>query len=646
MIEADLFEAPIPIPGYKDYQDMCDHASDPSKSAEFWADVARKLFVWDDDKFKNVIGEIGNNKSIWFDGGKFNVCYNCVDRHAKEDPNRIALIYEGNNMNEGFRVTYGELLVKVCQMANILKSLGVKKGTVVSIYLPVCVEAIYTMLACTRLGAIHSLVFGAFRGSALEFRINDCKPLVVVTANSYPRATKKIPMKKSLDEVLPKCPTVKKVVVCKLTDDGFDLVKDRDVSYNDMLTKVPSECPCTSVDAADPIFYLYTSGSTGNPKGIIHRSGGYAVAAALTHRTVFSIRPGDIFGCTSDLGWITGHSYVCYGPLLNGITTLIFGGLPLYPDAKRPWQLISSLKLTHFYTSPSAARAIAASKVLDQVEQYDISSLRILGSVGEALDNTTWHFLFETLGKRKCAIVDTYWQTEMGSIIATSIPGHNIMKPGYIGKPLFGTKLVLLDSHDHHVITTSVPEITPTEDALLCIGSPWPGLANDSLAGHEVFVKSYLIPGTCYFSTGDLAAITEDGFIKITGRTDDQLCVNGHRVGPAEVEAAIIEHPKVREAAVIGVPHPLSGQTIVAFVVSENKSPDLVNEVKEIVSLKFSAIGRPSAVYIVDDLPKTRSEKIIRMLLRELLTDPDHVKEPPTIKNPETIKQIRAILHK
>ncbi|OHT06915.1 AMP-binding enzyme family protein [Tritrichomonas foetus] len=648
MIEADLFDAPIPIDGYKSYQDMCDHATDkdPKKREEFWADVARKLLHWESSEFTNVIGEIGNNKSIWFDGGKFNICYNAVDRHVKEDPNRVALIYEGNGLDDGYQVTYGELLTKVCKMANILKSLGVTKGSVVSIYLPVCLEAIYAMLACTRIGAIHSLVFGAFRGSALEFRINDCKPTVVVTANSYARATKKIPMKISLDAVLPNCPSVKHVVVCRLTDDSPNLVEGRDILFDEAAKNVSDECPCTPVNSADPVFYLYTSGSTGNPKGIIHRSGGYAVAASLTHRFVFSLRPGDIFGCTSDLGWITGHSYVCYGPLLNGVTTLIFGGLPLYPDARRPWQLISKLHLTHFYTSPSAARAIAASKVLDQVEEYDISSLRILGSVGEALDDTTWHFLFETLGKKKCAIVDTYWQTEMGSIIATSIPGHNVMRPGFVGKPLFGTELVLLDTKDHHVLTTSVPEIKPTEDALLCIGSPWPGLANDSLAGHDVFVNAYLVPGTKYFSTGDLAAITEDGFIKITGRTDDQLCVNGHRVGPAEVEAVIIEHPKVREAAVVGVPHPLSGQTIVAFVTSNDKSPELVNQVKEIVSSKFSAIGRPSAVYIVDDLPKTRSEKIIRMLLRALLIDPENVKEPPTLKNPECVSQIRAMLKK
>lgn len=457
-------------------------------------------------------------------------------------------------------------------------------------------------------------------------------------------------MKSTLDEVLPDCHSVKHVIVIRLTDDKSNIVEGRDIIYDEIISQKPELtneiCPCTPIDARDPLFYLYTSGSTGNPKGIIHRAGGYSVAASLTHRFVFTLRPGDIFGCTSDLGWITGHTYVCYGPLLNGVTTLVFGGLPLYPDARRPWQLISKFKLTHFYTSPSAARAIAASNVLDKVGGYDISSLRVLGSVGETLDDTTWHFLYETLGKKKCPIVDTYWQTEMGSIIATSIPGHNILKPGFVGKPLFGTKLVLLDARDHRVLSTSGsgPEnVTPTEDALLAIASPWPGLANDSLNGHDSFVRSYIIPGTSYFSTGDLATITSDGFVKIVGRTDDQLCINGHRVGPAEVEAVIIEHPRIREAAVVGVPHPLTGQRIVAFVTSTERDEKLVDEVKMLVAKKFSAIGRPSEVFVVDDLPKTRSEKIIRMLLRALLMD-EEVKDPPTLKNPESVMMIRKAL--
>lgn len=641
----DLFEPPIPLKGYACYIDMTKSAMAPEKEKReaFWTDVATQLLDWEDSNFTNVIGEIGDNTSHWFDGGKLNICYNAVDRHAKEDPNRVALLYEGNKLDQGKKVTYGELLVQVSKLANVFKSLGVTKGSVVSIYLPVCNEAVIAMLACARLGAIHSLVFGAFRGDALEFRINDCKAKVVITANSYERAMKNIPMKKSLDAVLPNCPTVEHVIVVNLTSDKVSMTEGRDVFLSEVMETVDSECPCVPVESKDPLFYLYTSGSTGNPKGIIHRSGGYAVAAALTHRFVFSVRPGDIFGCTSDLGWITGHTYVCYGPLLNGITTLVFAGLPLYPDATRPWQLINSLKLTHFYTSPSAARAIAASNGIDHVGDVDISSLRVIGSVGETLDDTTWHFLFETLGRKKCSIVDTYWQTEMGSIIATSVPGHNHMRPGFVGQPLFGTELVLLDPSTKQVLASTSRLQSPVEDALLCIAAPWPGLANDCINGHDRFVSSYIVPGTNYFSTGDLAAIAVDGYLKITGRTDDQLCVNGHRVGPAEVEAVMIEHPKVREAAVVGVPHPISGQTIVAFAVTDEKSQELVDEVKALVSLKFSAIGRPSNVYLVDDLPKTRSEKIIRMLLRGVLTNTE-VKDPPTLKNPAAMEQIRKLV--
>ena len=638
----DLFEPPVPLPGYTSYLEMAQKAVSSEKK-EFWADVATKLLDWSSSDFTNVIGEIGDNTSFWYDGGKLNVCYNCVDRHAKQDPNRIALLYEGNELDQGSQMTYKELLQNVSKFANVLKSKGVRKGSVVAIYLPVCNEAIIAMLACARIGAIHSVIFGAFRGDALAYRINDCNAEVVVTANAYARASKRIQVKKNFDEIRSLCSTVKHVIVCELTDSQFDLMEGIDETFANVMKDASDDCECVPVDAKDPLFYLYTSGSTGKPKGIIHRAGGYAVAAALTHRFVFSVKPGDVFGCTSDLGWITGHSYVCYGPLLNGVTTLVFSGLPLYPDSTRTWRLINKLKLTHFYTSPSAARAIAAHVDLSQVADIDISTLRVIGSVGETLDPGTWTFLFETLGKRRCSIVDTYWQTEMGSIIATSVPGHNLMKPGYVGQPLFGTELVLLDPATHKVLASTSSPKSPVQDALLCIATPWPGLANDCLSGHEKFVSTYLVPGTKYFSTGDLAAIAVDGYLKITGRTDDQLCVNGHRVGPAEVEAAMVEHPKVIEAAVVGIPHPLSGQSIVAFAVTEDKSPELENEIKELVSAKFSAIGRPSRVYLVNDLPKTRSEKIIRMLLRGILTG-TAVKDPPTLKNPASVEELKRLI--
>lgn len=643
-MEKDLFQPPIPLNGYGSYQEMLDAAcsKNENEKKEFWRDVAVQLLDWENDNFTNIIGEIGNSNSFWYDGGELNVCYNCVDRHAKENPEKIALIYEGNELNEGYKMTYGELLVKVSKTANILKSYGVRKGDVVVIYLPVCCESVITMLACARIGAIHSLIFGAFRGDALQYRILDCKPKVIVTANGYKRATKTIPMKKALDEIIDKCDSVEHIIVVKLIDLDVNM-NEKDSDFDELLKNASDECMCVPINSKDPLFYLYTSGSTGNPKGIIHRAGGYAVAAALSHRFVFSIKKDDIFGCTSDFGWITGHTYACYGPLLNGITTLVFGGLPLYPDETRSWKMINSLKLTHFYTSPSAARAISARINYDKVKNIDISTLRVIGSVGETLDDTTWNFLYKTLGKEKCSIVDTYWQTEMGSIIATSIPGHHEMKPGYIGQPLFGLELVLLDTKDYHLKGISSNLKGPINDALLCIASPWPGLANDCLTGKEMFQKTYLIPGTNYFSTGDIGSITSDGYIKIIGRNDDQLCVNGHRVGPAEVESAIMEHPKVVEAAVVGIPHPLSGQTIVAFVVSKYKTDQMKKEVQEAVFSKFGAIGRPSSVYIVDDLPKTRSEKIIRMILRGILLN-EKLNIPPTIKNPEVIQHLKDIV--
>jgi acetyl-CoA synthetase len=403
-MDSDSESAFGPIGPYAHYGEMVTAASSPDKPTreEFWSTVATTLLHWESSNFTNIIGDIGDPNSNWFDGGELNVCYNAVDRHALSDPDRIALLYEGNTPGTGYQVTYGELLTRVCKLANILLQFGVSKGSVVVIYLPVSVQAIVSMLACARIGAIHSLVFGAFRGDALRFRISDCQPSVVITANSYPRASKMIPMKICLDDVLGSCPSVTTVIVCRLTDDIVSMSSDRDFFLDDLMEKVSPICECTPVSARDPLFYLYTSGSTGDPKGIVHRAGGYAVAACLSHRYVFSLRPGDIFGCTSGLGWITGHSYVCYGPLLNGVTTLVFGGLPLYPSASRPWELIEKYRLTHFYTAPSVARAIA-----DRVSEIDISSLRVIGSVGETLDENAYRVLHEVMGRGNYDIVDT-----------------------------------------------------------------------------------------------------------------------------------------------------------------------------------------------------------------------------------------------
>jgi len=628
---------------HSEYLKLCEDAI--RSPVEMWSNIAKSSLDWISSDFTNVIGEIGEGNSFWFDGGVINVCYNAVDRHALANPDKIAMIYEGNNLGERKTMTFMELKNHVSRMANVLLSKGVKKGTLVAIYLPVCFEAVISMLACARIGAIHSVIFGAFCGDALCFRISDCKAEVVITANGFYRANKRIQMKKNLDIVIDSCTSVKHVIVAKLLEDEFPEFTARDEWLHELMENASYDCPCEQMKSSDPLFILYTSGSTGNPKGIIHRCGGYALATFLTFKYVFDVVPGDIFGCTSDLGWITGHSYVCYGPLLNGCTTLIFGGSPLFPDSTRSWQLIEQLSLTHFYTSPSAARAISAKiGTVEKIQHFDISNLRVIGSVGETLDEETWKYLHNVVGRGKCWIVDTYWQTELGSIIATNVPGSVDQKPGIVGRPLFGTEIVLID-HDNHRIVASTRASPPQENltGLLCISSPWPSLANASFGMSSSFKDKYIVPGTSFFSTGDTATIDKDGDIRITGRIDDQLCVNGHRVGPAEVEGAIMKLHDVKDAAVVGVPSKISAQSIVAFVVSLNESEEMRAQVMKVVTDNFGAIGRPHKIYFVKALPKTNSAKIIRLMLKNMLLG-KKVPYPATLNNPQDIPDIESII--
>lgn len=595
---------------------------------KFWSETAQSILKWESADFKNVIGKIGDEKSCWFEGGKINTCYNAVDRHAIANPNKVALLYEGNDLDASAQMTYGELLQNVSKMANILKSQGVTKGSHVAIYLPVSMEAIVSMLACVRIGAIHTVIFGAFSGDALSYRINNSEATVVISAESYKRASKYIPMKNTLFNALKQCPNIKHAIFVGLTEKPKDQLPYEVHSYQELMSNASDKCPCEIMDGSDPLFILYTSGSTGEPKGIIHRVGGYTVATALTYKYVFDTDDKTVFGCTSDIGWITGHSYVCYGPLLNGSTTLIFGGLPLWPDSKRSWQLIEKLKLTHFYTSPSAARAIAATiQSVDQVKDFDISSLRVIGSVGETLDEDTCIYLRTVIGQNKCWLVDTYWQTELGSIIATSVPGIQNHPPGIVGRPLFGTEIALVEPNGQVITTTRNP--TTTHNGILCIATPWPGLANAAFKSAKSFKDRYVMLGTEFFSTGDTAQIDTDGNIKITGRIDDQLCVNGHRVGPAEVEEAIMKVDGVDDVAVIGVPSKKTTQAIIAFVVSKDSSDAMVAKVASTVTQNFGAIGRPQKVVFVKMLPKTNSAKIIRAYLRELYINEENKKDVP-----------------
>ena len=630
---------------HEDYKRMCEHASKDPEG--FWRETAKSILKWTEDDFSNVIGQIGEESSFWFDGGIMNTCYNAVDRHAAKNPDKIALLYEGNSEDDSDSLTYAQLLDKVSRMANVLLSHGVTKGMTVAIYLPVCLDCIIAMLACARIGAIHTVIFGAFAGDALSFRIRNSGATIVVTGDHYYRAKKPIPMKKTLDHVLDQCPDVKYVFVCQLIKDEPITItnpeKDRDL--HELIAKADPQCAVVPMKASDPLFILYTSGSTGAPKGIIHRVGGYTVASTLSFKYVFDADENTVFGCTSDLGWITGHSYVCYGPLLNGVTSLVFGGSPLYPDSTRSWELIQKLKLTHFYTSPSAARAISAKITsVDQVAHFDISSLRVIGSVGETLDADTWNYINTVMGRNKCWIVDTYWQTELGSIIATSVPGVHNLEPGVIGKPLFNTELVLIDAEDHHVIYSTNSSNPPKEEqGLLCVASPWPGLANASYGSDKSFKERYIVEGTHFFSTGDTATIDTKGCIRITGRVDDQLCVNGHRVGPAEVEGAIMNLSDVKDAAVVGIPSKKTAQAIVAFVVANRETPEMKTEVMKAVTDSFSAIGRPQKIYFVKQLPKTNSQKIIRMLLKALAVG-ENPPIPHTLSNKECVPEIKKAI--
>lgn len=615
---------------------------------QFWKNAAVEALDWIESDFSNVIGEIGEESSFWFDGGIMNTCYNAVDRHAAKNPDKIAILYEGNEEKDSASLTYAELKDRVSRMANVLINHGIKRGMTVVIYLPVSIECVVTMLACARIGAIHTVIFGAFSGDALSYRINNSGASLIVTADQYYRAVKPIPMKKTLDHVLDQCPNIKHILVCQLIKEKpVQITTEKDEILEDLIKEASPECPCVPMKASDPLFILYTSGSTGAPKGIIHRVGGYTVASAMSFKYVFDIDDSSIFGCTSDLGWITGHSYVCYGPLLNGVTTLVFGGSPLYPDSTRSWELISKLHLTHFYTSPSAARAISVKiDSVDKVKDFDISTLRVIGSVGETLDEDTWKYMHNVIGRGKCWIVDTYWQTELGSIIATSVPGIEQLDPGVVGRPLFGTKMVLIDAEDHHVIA-STPGVPPEkeEQGLLCIATPWPGLANASYGSDKSFKERYVVEGTHFFSTGDTASIDTKGNIRITGRIDDQLCVNGHRVGPAEVEGAIMTLPEVKDAAVVGIPSKKTSQAIVAFVVATKETPEMKQDIMKAVTSSFGAIGRPQKIYFVKALPKTNSAKIIRMLLKSIAVG-ERIPLPHSLNNPQDIPGIIEAVEK
>ena len=601
----------------------------------FWSKMAERInWITKPSTIKNV--QFDKPVSIkWYEDGELNACYNCVDRHLPELAEKAALIWEGDNPDESNKITFAELKDEVCKLANALKERGVKKGDRVTIYMPMVCEAVYAMLACARIGAIHSVVFGGFSPSALRDRILDGESHVVITADEGVRGGKKIPLKANTDKAVSECPDVSTVLVYKRTGGDIDWNESRDVWWHELVDTQGTDCPCETMNAEDPLFLLYTSGSTGKPKGVLHTTGGYMVYTSMTHEMVFDYKPDEVFWCTADVGWVTGHSYIVYGPLANAATTLVFEGVPTYPDASRFWQVCDKHKVNSFYTAPTAIRALLREGD-EFVKQTERSSLRILGTVGEPINHEAWLWYYNVVGDGRCPIVDTWWQTETGGHLITPLPGATDLKPGSATKPFFGVKPVLVDN-DNKILDGA------TEGAL-CIDNSWPGQMRSLYNNHERFEETYFttFPGR-YFS-GDGARRDEDGYYWITGRVDDVINVSGHRMGTAEVESAINEHEAVAESAVVGFPHDVKGQGIYAYVTlrdgyapSDTVKEEITNLVREIIG----PIAKPDVIQWAQGLPKTRSGKIMRRILRKVAAkETDQLGDTSTLADPDVVDDL------
>jgi acetyl-CoA synthetase len=583
----------------------------------FWGENGRRIdWIKPYTKVKTTNFGPGDVSIKWYEDGTLNVAANCIDRHLATRGDQLAIIWEGDDPTQGETITYKQLYERVCKFANVLKANGVKKGDRVTLYLPMIPEAAYAMLACARLGAIHSVVFAGFSPDSLAGRIEDAGSTFIVTADEGLRGGKTVPLKKNTDEALKKCAKgSEKVLVVRRTGNPVPWTGGRDLWAHEELEKVSADCPPVEVNAEDPLFILYTSGSTGKPKGVLHTSGGYLVFASMTHQYVFDYHPGDVYWCTADVGWVTGHSYILYGPLANGATTLMFEGVPNYPTASRFWSVVDKWKVNIFYTAPTAIRALMGAGD-DFVTRTDRSSLRLLGSVGEPINPEAWEWYHRVVGEHRCPIVDTWWQTETGGILITPLPGATSLKPGSATRPFFGVQPALVD--DKGAV------IEGAAQGNLVILDSWPAQARTLYGDHDRFVQTYFstYPGT-YF-TGDGCRRDEDGYYWITGRVDDVINVSGHRMGTAEVESALVGHPKVAEAAVVGYPHDLKGQGIYCYVTlnaGEQPSDELRKELVQHVRREIGPIASPDVVQFAPGLPKTRSGKIMRRILRKIAED-------------------------
>ncbi|MFK7996685.1 MAG: acetate--CoA ligase [Granulosicoccus sp.] len=578
----------------------------------FWAEQAEKFIDWFKPWDNVQEWDFHKGNISWFNGAKVNVSYNCLDRHLEKRSEQTAIIWEGDDPSESRHISYQELHDEVCRFSNALKGLGVKKGDRVCIYMPMIPEAAVAMLSCARIGAIHSIVFGGFSPDALKDRINDSQCSIVITADQGLRGGRKVPLKANADIACDKTESVKRMVVVKRGGEDVSWKDGRDLWYHELINGASNDCPAVEMDAEDPLFILYTSGSTGTPKGVLHTSGGYILYASMTHKYVFDYKDGDIYWCTADVGWVTGHSYIVYGPLANGATTLMFEGIPTYPTVSRFWEVIEKHKVNTFYTAPTAIRALMAQGD-EAVSSVDRSSLRLLGSVGEPINPEAWEWYSRVVGDSRCPVVDTWWQTETGGILITPLPGATALKPGSASKPFFGVLPELVDDNGNIVEGPA--------SGNLVITRPWPGMMRSVYGNHERFKETYFSMYPGFYFTGDGARRDEDGYFWITGRVDDVLNVSGHRLGTAEIESALVLHEAVAEAAVVGYPHDIKGQGIYAYVTlmnevepSDELKADLVKHVRE----EIGPIATPDLLQWAPGLPKTRSGKIMRRILRKI----------------------------
>ena len=615
------------------YQQMYRQSLDDPES--FWAGQAHEFLSWDAPWHTTCESDLSKGQARWFDGGQLNASVNCIDRHLPARAAQTAILWEGDDPSDSQHITYQALKDEVCRLANVMHDRGVTAGDRVCIYMPMVPEAAYAMLACTRIGAIHSVVFGGFSPEALKDRINDSGCRMVITADEGVRGGKTVPLKANVDQALTACPTVDTVIVLQRTNSDIHWEPERDIAYSAATRAASTDFAPVSMSSEAPLFILYTSGSTGKPKGVLHTTGGYLLQAASTFKHVFDYREGEVFWCTADVGWVTGHSYIVYGPLCNGATTLMFEGIPTYPDGGRCWEIVDKHKVNTFFTAPTAIRALHA--LGDElVTQHSRKSLRIIGSVGEPINPEAWEWYHRVVGDGRCPIVDSWWQTETGAMMITPMPSAHAMKPGYASFPYFGVEPALLDEQGQ--------EIHGEGAGYLVIKRSWPGQIRTVYGDHQRLIDTYFSTYPGYYFTGDGALRDADGYLRITGRVDDVLNVSGHRMGTAEIESALVQHKDISEAAVVGYPHPIKGQGIYCYVTpvqGVEDSPELRAQLVQLCVREIGPIAKPDIIQWAPGLPKTRSGKIMRRILRKVAENElDNLGDTSTLADPSVVEQL------